>query len=98
MVGAQAVLHHVASPARRLRVLGELARVLRPGGRALLTVWASEQEDARKLAKCASLDASAVGVGRCMNQVCVASSLSGLVRLWREKPDGVHICKLFGRF
>lgn len=49
---AQAVLHHVASRPRRLRLLRELARVLRPGGRALLTVWASEQEDARKLAKC----------------------------------------------
>ena len=43
---AQAVLHHVASRARRLRLLRELARALRPGGRALLTVWASEQEDA----------------------------------------------------
>ena len=42
----------MASRARRLRLLRELARALRPGGRALLTVWASKQEDARKLAKC----------------------------------------------
>ena len=54
-VWAQAVLHHVASQRRRLRLLRELARVLRPGGRALLTVWASEQEDVRKLAKCGGL-------------------------------------------
>ncbi len=46
-----AVLHHIASAARRVRLLAELARVLRPGGRALVTVWASQQEEPAKLAK-----------------------------------------------
>ncbi|BDA48090.1 probable alkylated DNA repair protein alkB homolog 8 [Coccomyxa sp. Obi] len=46
-----AVLHHIASGARRVRLLVELARVLRPGGRVLITVWASQQEEPGKLAK-----------------------------------------------
>ena len=46
----------MASRARRLRLLREVVRALRPGGRALLTVWASEQEDARKMAKCGRLE------------------------------------------
>ena len=32
-------------------MLAELARVLRCGGRAIVTVWASEQEQPGKLAK-----------------------------------------------
>jgi alkylated DNA repair protein alkB family protein 8 len=39
-----AVLHHLSSGARRAAGLAELARVLRPGGTALVTVWALEQE------------------------------------------------------
>eukprot|EP00873_Tetraselmis_striata_P002280 jgi/Tetstr1/422544/TSEL_013352.t1 len=46
-----AVLHHVSSAERRVRMLAELMRVLRPGGRALVTVWAQEQQDSKKLAK-----------------------------------------------
>lgn len=46
-----AVLHHISSRRRRLRLLAELARVLRPRGRALVTVWASEQEEPAKLQK-----------------------------------------------
>jgi alkylated DNA repair protein alkB family protein 8 len=40
-----AVLHHLSSEARRLAALSELARCLRPGGRALVTVWALEQAE-----------------------------------------------------
>ena len=40
-----AVLHHLSSEARRLAALAELARVLRVGGRALVTVWALEQAE-----------------------------------------------------
>ncbi|KAG2425074.1 hypothetical protein HXX76_013983 [Chlamydomonas incerta] len=43
-----AVLHHLSSPARRVRLLRQLLRVLRPGGRAIVTVWATEQEDPKK--------------------------------------------------
>ncbi|KAH9373344.1 hypothetical protein HPB48_018397 [Haemaphysalis longicornis] len=38
-----AVLHHLASTERRVQALRELARVLRVGGRVLITVWAMEQ-------------------------------------------------------
>ncbi len=40
-----AVLHHMSTDARRLQLLREVRRVLRHGGRALVTVWALEQED-----------------------------------------------------
>ena len=46
-----AVLHHMTTPARRSEMLTELVRVLAPGGKALVTVWATEQEDMKKLAK-----------------------------------------------
>lgn len=36
---------------RRLQLLQEALRVLKRGGKALVTVWASEQEDAKKLQK-----------------------------------------------
>ncbi|XP_043847157.1 alkylated DNA repair protein alkB homolog 8 [Dromiciops gliroides] len=39
-----AVIHHFATPERRLATLQELARLLRPGGKALIYVWAMEQE------------------------------------------------------
>ncbi|KAG8193528.1 hypothetical protein JTE90_003739 [Oedothorax gibbosus] len=40
-----AVIHHMATRARRIEALRELARVLKPGGRALVYVWAFEQEN-----------------------------------------------------
>ncbi len=58
-----AVLHHMSSASRRLAFLGELARVLAPGGTALVTVWASEQEDARKLAKWEPINAQDAAEG-----------------------------------
>lgn len=39
-----AVIHHLSSESRRLKALMEIARVLRPGGVALIYVWAMEQE------------------------------------------------------
>ncbi|KAI8914883.1 hypothetical protein PhCBS80983_g05132 [Powellomyces hirtus] len=39
-----AVIHHMSSPDRRLMAVNELIRVLRPGGRLLIFVWAFEQE------------------------------------------------------
>jgi ubiquinone/menaquinone biosynthesis C-methylase UbiE len=38
-----AVIHHVATVERRVRALRELARVLRVGGRVMISVWAMEQ-------------------------------------------------------
>ncbi|XP_039178096.1 alkylated DNA repair protein alkB homolog 8 isoform X2 [Crotalus tigris] len=39
-----AVIHHFSTLERRLAVLCELTRLLRPGGKALVYVWAMEQE------------------------------------------------------
>ncbi|KFP74957.1 Alkylated DNA repair protein alkB 8, partial [Acanthisitta chloris] len=39
-----AVIHHFSTAERRLATLRELARLLRPGGTALIYVWAMEQE------------------------------------------------------
>jgi SAM-dependent methyltransferase len=58
-----AVAHHLASPNRRLRLLRQLLRVLRPGGRALVTVWAVEQVGARREPWAAEARAHAAVVG-----------------------------------
>ncbi|KAM6172093.1 tRNA (carboxymethyluridine(34)-5-O)-methyltransferase ALKBH8 isoform 2-T2 [Erethizon dorsatum] len=39
-----AVVHHFATPERRVAALQEIVRLLRPGGKALIYVWAMEQE------------------------------------------------------
>ncbi|NXK53596.1 ALKB8 protein, partial [Chauna torquata] len=39
-----AVIHHFSTAERRLAAIRELARLLRPGGMALIYVWAMEQE------------------------------------------------------
>ena len=54
-----AVLHHISSAARRLRVLEELVRVLKAGGRALVTVWATQQEDPTKFDKWSPIELGA---------------------------------------
>ncbi|XP_035784567.1 alkylated DNA repair protein alkB homolog 8-like [Anopheles albimanus] len=43
-----AVLHHLATKARRHNAISEMTRVLRPGGRALIYVWAKNQEENAK--------------------------------------------------
>ncbi|XP_053679008.1 alkylated DNA repair protein alkB homolog 8 [Anopheles nili] len=39
-----AVIHHLATDKRREQAISEMVRVLRPGGRALIYVWAKNQE------------------------------------------------------
>lgn len=39
-----ALLHHISSKERRLQVLRELLRIVRPGGQILVTAWALEQD------------------------------------------------------
>ncbi|KAL2630227.1 hypothetical protein R1flu_014913 [Riccia fluitans] len=46
-----AVLHHLSNDQRRIRAVEELVRVVRPGGKVLITVWAVEQEDIRLVQK-----------------------------------------------
>ena len=53
-----AVLHHMASVERRIALLQQLLDVLVPGGRALVTVWATEQENMKKVAKWEPLTAT----------------------------------------
>ena len=38
-----AVIHHLTTPERRLVAVQELARILRPGGKLMIYVWAMEQ-------------------------------------------------------
>lgn len=56
-----AVLHHISSVQRRVQFLEELRRILKPGGRAVITVWVSEQSDQRKFAKWKRLDSNKSG-------------------------------------
>ncbi|NXK22244.1 ALKB8 protein, partial [Arenaria interpres] len=46
-----AVIHHFSTAERRLATIRELARLLRPGGTALIYVWAMEQEYKNKKSK-----------------------------------------------
>ncbi|KAJ3047465.1 tRNA methyltransferase, has a role in tRNA modification [Rhizophlyctis rosea] len=43
-----AVIHHFSSPERRIEAINELLRILRPGGKVLIFVWAMEQKGRRK--------------------------------------------------
>lgn len=38
------VVHHLATESRRVMALKELNRILKPGGKALITAWALENE------------------------------------------------------
>ncbi|XP_012629167.2 tRNA (carboxymethyluridine(34)-5-O)-methyltransferase ALKBH8 isoform X1 [Microcebus murinus] len=46
-----AVIHHFATVERRVAALQELVRLLRPGGKALVYVWAMEQEYKKQKSK-----------------------------------------------
>lgn len=40
-----AVIHHFSTPAKRIRAIEEIVRVVKPGGKVLIYVWAMEQEE-----------------------------------------------------
>ncbi|RNA26571.1 SDA1 -like protein [Brachionus plicatilis] len=39
-----AVIHHLSTEERRIKSINEMIRILKPGGRCLITVWAKEQK------------------------------------------------------
>ncbi len=43
-----AVMHHLATVDRRVAVIAELVRIVRPGGRIMVQAWAQEQEQGSK--------------------------------------------------
>ena len=46
-----AVIHHMASVAQRVALIESISDILRPGGRAFLTAWATDQADQDKVKK-----------------------------------------------
>ena len=46
-----AVIHHLATQERRLDMIREIIRILKPGGQALITAWATEQTNTNTLTK-----------------------------------------------
>ncbi|KAJ1552993.1 tRNA methyltransferase, has a role in tRNA modification, partial [Cladochytrium tenue] len=71
-----AVLHHLATPARRAAAVAELLRILRPGGSLLVFVWALEQsESARR-----RFDAQDVYVPWTLNPGAQKKSVAGAAR------------------
>ena len=51
-----AVIHHMSTFERRLAAMTSLVNLLRPGGLALVTVWAMEQEESKKMKKWKELE------------------------------------------
>jgi tRNA (uracil-5-)-methyltransferase TRM9 len=46
-----AVIHHLATRERRIDMIREIIRILKPGGQALITAWATEQTGTKTLEK-----------------------------------------------
>jgi SAM-dependent methyltransferase len=46
-----AVLHHINTHEGRQQFISEILRILKPGGRALITVWATQQDDNKRFKK-----------------------------------------------
>ncbi len=49
------VIHHFTTSSRRVRAVQELARVLRPGGKLMIYVWALEQKQRQVCMGCVTL-------------------------------------------
>lgn len=43
-----AVIHHLSTPARRIAAISSILSTLKPGGKALIYVWALEQKNSRR--------------------------------------------------
>ncbi len=53
-----AVIHHLSTERRRLEMIGEIIRILKPNGRALITAWATEQTHTKTLIKSTKISES----------------------------------------
>lgn len=53
-----AVIHHLATQERRIDMIREIIRVLKPGGHALITAWATEQSNTNTLKKATKISDS----------------------------------------
>ena len=51
-----AVIHHLNSIERRIKLFNEIGRILKPGGQALITGWATKQVSSKSLNKSIKLD------------------------------------------
>lgn len=69
------MLHHISTPLRRVAALQELVRIVRRGGRVLVTAWALEQDKFRDAGEQARAVLSR-DAGRALN----ARLFAGLVR------------------
>lgn len=71
-----AVLHHISSKERRMQLLTEMARIMKPGAKGLVTVWASQQENQKKLAKWQPLSQADTTLdGKAFCQACHAQEV-----------------------
>lgn len=52
-----AVIHHMSSVERRVALIDAIGRILRVGGRAIITAWATEHHDMEKIQKWEKIDA-----------------------------------------
>ena len=52
-----AVIHHMASVERRVSLIDAIGRILRVGGQAIITAWATEQHDMEKIQSWEKIDA-----------------------------------------
>ncbi|CAG0893027.1 unnamed protein product [Darwinula stevensoni] len=86
-----AVIHHLATTKRRIQALRELTRVLRIGGRLLITVWAVEQKHRK--------DRSGAGKESESGRPRVhraGQPLGHVLRIRSSRAPGIFLAKLAG--
>lgn len=53
-----AVIHHLATEERRLEMIKEIIRILKPNGKCLISAWATEQTETKTLLKATKINDS----------------------------------------
>ena len=88
-----AVIHHIATVERRVRALRELARVLRVGGRVMISVWAMEQSHRRVGRKKNLLKIPSFQGASCLAIVVCVSSLSSNITVRQRRVSRFYISR-----